>query len=111
MDKIESNMDEGKLVRIFIGESDMLLGIPLYEAIVKQAQELKMAGATVVRGIMGFGATSKIHSDKFLRLSEDLPIIVELVDAEEKINQLMPFLEENVKGGLITVEKINVIKR
>ena len=102
--------ETGVLIRIFIGESDSFHGAPLYEAIVKRARELNMAGATVVRGIMGFGATSRIHSSKILRLSEDLPIVIELVDSEEQINYLMPFLDEHVKEGLITMENIKVIK-
>jgi PII-like signaling protein len=102
--------ETGLLIRIFIGESDSYDGIPLYEAIVKHARKLNVAGATVIRGIMGFGATSRIHSSKMLRLSEDLPIIIELVDSEEKINALMPFLDEHVKEGLITMESVKVIK-
>ena len=102
--------ETGVLIRIFVGESDAYQGIPLYEAIIKRARELNMAGATVVRGIMGFGATSRIHTSKILMLSEDLPIVIELVDSEEKINHLMPFLDENVKEGLITMENVKVIK-
>jgi len=102
-------MNKSMLVRIYVGERDMCHGVPLYEAIVKQAHKLNLAGATVVRGIMGFGTTNKIHSSKILRLSEDLPIIVQLVDVEEKIDQLLPFLEEHVKGGLVTLENIKVI--
>ncbi len=102
--------ETGVLIRIFIGESDAFHGIPLYEAIVKHARELNVAGATVMRGIMGFGATSRIHSSKILRLSEDLPIVIELVDSEEKINRLTPFLDEHVKEGLITMENVKVIK-
>lgn len=102
--------ETGILLRIFIGESDAYDGVPLYEAIIKYARELNMAGATVIRGIMGFGATSRIHTSKILRLSEDLPIVIELVDSEEKINKLMPFLDEHVKEGLITMENIKVIK-
>ena len=102
--------ETGVLIRIFVGESDTYNGIPLYEAIIKRARKLNMAGATVVRGIMGFGATSRIHTSKILMLSEDLPIVIELVDSEEKINHLMPFLDENVKEGLITMENVKVIK-
>lgn len=102
--------ETGVLIRIFIGESDSFHRIPLYEAIVKHTRELNVAGATVIRGIMGFGATSRIHSSKILRLSEDLPIVIELVDSEEKINSLMPFLDEHVKEGLITMENVKVIK-
>ncbi len=106
---MKSNMNKSMLVRIYVGERDMCHGVPLYEAIVKQAHKLNLAGATVVRGIMGFGTTNKIHSSKILRLSEDLPIIVELVDAEEKIDQLLPFLKEHVKGGLVTLENVKII--
>ena len=102
--------ETGILLRIFIGESDVHKGKSLYEAIVLRARELHMAGATVVRGIMGFGASSRIHSTKLLTLSEDLPIVIEIVDTEDKINMLMPFLDEVVKEGLITREKVNVIK-
>ena len=102
--------ETGILIRIFIGESDTYKGIPLYEAIVRHARKINMAGATVIRGIMGFGATSRIHTSKILRLSGDLPIIIEMVDSEEKINKLTPFLDEHVKEGLITMESIKVIK-
>lgn len=101
---------DGQLLRIFIEESDSFKGRPLYEIIVKKARELHLAGATVTRGIMGFGADSKIHSTKVLRLSEDLPVIVEIADSEEKINEIMPFLDEHVKNGLITIENIRIIK-
>ncbi|MFC2102385.1 DUF190 domain-containing protein [Bacteroidota bacterium] len=102
--------EDGMLLRIFIGESDIWKGQSLYEAIVLRARELNLAGATVIRGIMGFGAESRIHTNKVLRLSEDMPVIVEIVDREEKINELLPFLDETVKEGLITLEKVRVIK-
>ena len=102
--------EEGFLLRIFIGESDQYQGRALFEQIVLKARELNLAGATVVRGMMGFGADSRLHTAKVLRLSEDLPIIIELVDTEEKLNSLMPFLDETVKEGLITLEKVKVIK-
>ncbi len=102
--------EEGKLLRIFVGESDTFHGKPLYEAIVLQARELNLAGATVVRGIMGYGANSRLHTAKILRLSEDMPVVIEIVDTEEKIKLLIPFLDENVKEGLITLEKVQVIK-
>jgi hypothetical protein len=102
--------ETGILLRIFIGESDSYKGRTLYEAIVSKARELHLAGATVIRGIMGFGASSRIHSAKLLTLSEDLPIIIEIVDAEDKIDQLMPFLDEVVTEGLITKERVNIIK-
>lgn len=102
--------EEGTLLRIFIGESDQISGKPLYEQIVLKARELGLAGATVTRGIMGFGADSRMHTAKILRLSEDLPVVVEIVDTEENLNKLMPFLDEHVQEGLITREKVKVIK-
>ncbi len=101
--------EKGVLLRIFIGELDRYEGRPLYEQIVLKARELNMAGATVIRGIMGFGACSRLHTSKFLRLSEDLPIIIEIVDTEENINKLLPYLDEAVEEGLITLEKVNII--
>ncbi len=102
--------EEGMLLRIFIGESDHYQGKALHEQVVLKAREMNLAGATVLRGIMGFGADSRMHTAKLLRLSEDLPIIVELVDTEENLNKLMPFLDETVTEGLITLEKVRVIK-
>ncbi len=102
--------EEGMLLRIFIGETDHYMGKALYEQIVIKARELNLAGATVVRGIMGFGADSRMHAAKLLRLSEDLPIVIELVDTEENLNKLLPFLDETVEEGLITLEKVRVIK-
>ncbi len=102
--------EEGMLLRVFIGEQDKLNGKPLYEQIVMRARELNMAGATVLQGILGFGADSRIHSAKILRLSEDLPIVVEIVDTEEKINSILPFLDETVHEGMITLEKVKVLK-
>ena len=102
--------EEGMLLRIFIGESDHYKGKALYEAIVLKARELNLAGATVVRGLMGFGADSRMHTAKLLRLSEDLPVVIELVDTEENLNKLLPFLDEVVEEGLITLEKVRVIK-
>jgi PII-like signaling protein len=102
--------EEGMLLRIFIGESDNYSGKALYEQIVLKARELNLAGATVLRGIMGFGADSRMHTAKLLRLSEDLPVVVELVDTEENLNKLLPFLDEVVTEGLITLEKVRVIK-
>jgi hypothetical protein len=102
--------EEGKLLRIFIGEGDTYHGKPLFEAIVLKARELNLAGATVTRGMMGYGANSRLHTSKILRLSEDLPIIIEIVDTEEKIKLLLPFLDEQVIEGLITMEKVQVIK-
>lgn len=102
--------EEGTLLRIFFGESDKHNRKPLYEAIVIKARELGLAGATVSRGIMGFGADSRMHSAKILRLSGDLPVVVEIVDTEENIGKLLPFLDEAVQEGLITLEKVKVIK-
>lgn len=104
---------ESILLRIFVGESDKFKGKPVYEEIVLKARELGIAGATVLRGIMGYGATSRyIHSAKILEISTDLPIVIEIVDSEEKIKMLLPYLDEIVegKGGLITMEKVNVIR-
>ncbi len=102
--------EEGMLLRIFIGESDNHEGKALYEWIVLKAREMNLAGATVTRGIMGFGADSRMHTAKLLRLSEDLPVVIELVDTEENLNKLLPFLDEVVEEGLITLEKVRVIK-
>ena len=102
--------EQGKLLRIFIGETDTCKGKTLYESIVLKARELNLAGATVFRGIMGYGAASRIHSMKLLRLSEDLPVMIEIVDSEDNINKMLPFLAETVKEGLITMENVNVIK-
>ena len=100
---------DGKLLRIFIGEADKYNGKPLYEEIVLLAKKSKLAGATAIKGFMGFGCKSHMHTANLLRLSEDLPIIVEIVDSEEKINQFIPQLDVMVKEGLITLEKANVI--
>ncbi len=100
---------DGKLLRIFVGEQDRWDGQPLYEAIVLLAKKEGMAGATAIKGFMGFGCKSHMHTTKLLRLSEDLPIIIEIVDSEEKINKFLPRLDEMVKEGLITLEKANVI--
>jgi hypothetical protein len=100
---------EGKLLRIFIGEQDKWHGKPLYEEIVLRAKKEGMAGATVIKGCMGFGCKSHMHTAKILRLSEDLPIVIEMVDSEEKINKFLPDLDEMVKEGMITLEKATVI--
>jgi hypothetical protein len=102
--------ENGKLLRIFIGESDRWHHQPLYEAIVLKARELGMAGATVLRGPMGFGANSRVHTAKILRLSMDLPIVIEIVDSEEKINLFLPHLDEMVTEGLVTLEDVRVLK-
>jgi hypothetical protein len=100
---------EATLLRVFIGESDRWQHKPLYEAIVLKARELHLAGATVVRGSMGFGKSSRLHTAKILRLSMDLPVIVEIVDSEEKIQGFLPVLDEMIKGGLVTMEQVRVI--
>ena len=101
---------DGCLLRVFIGEGDKWHGQPLYEAIVLKARELHLAGATVLRGPMGFGAHSRLHTAKVLRLSEDLPMVIEIVDSREKIDELLPHIDEMVKEGLVTLEKVQVIK-
>ena len=100
----------GKLLRIFIGESDRWKHQPLYEAIVLKARELGLAGATVLRGPMGFGAKSHLHTSKILRLSMDLPIVIEIVDSEENINKILPVLDEMVQDGLVTLQDVRVLK-
>ncbi|MGA2500424.1 MAG: DUF190 domain-containing protein [Tepidisphaeraceae bacterium] len=102
--------EKGCLLRIFIGESDRWHGKPLYEAIVLKAREMHLAGATVLRGPMGFGASSRIHTAKILRLSEDLPMVIELVDSREKIDTLLPHVNEMVTQGLVTIEDVTVFK-
>jgi len=97
------------LLRIFIGESDRWHHQPLYEAIVLKAREMHLAGATVLRGPMGFGKSSRLHTVKILRLSMDLPMVIEIVDTEEKIQTFLPVLDEMMKGGLVTLEKARVI--
>jgi hypothetical protein len=100
---------EAELLRIFIGEADKFEGKPLYEVIANLARQKGMAGATVIRGLMGFGAHSSMHTAKILRLSEDLPIIIEIVDEPEKIEALLPELDKMITEGLVTLEKIRVI--
>jgi len=102
--------EQAVLLRVFIGESDMKNGKPLYEQIVLKARELNLAGATVLRGILGFGADSRLHSAKLLELSEDLPVVIEVVDTKENIDRLMSFIDENVTEGLVTLEDIQIIK-
>jgi len=110
--KLEGN---GKLLRIFLGESEELAHAPLYEVIVKKAKEFGMAGSTVLRGVQGFGAVSRvIHTAKILRLSEDLPIVIEIVDTEEKIERFRKLIDELFEttgcGGMITIENVEIIK-
>ncbi len=102
--------ETGQLLRIFIGESDEHNGEPLYRAIVLKARELGLAGSTVLRGAMGFGANSKMHTTRLLELSTDLPILIEIVDTAEKISSLLPFLDEVVTEGLITIESVLVFR-
>jgi hypothetical protein len=106
---IMKTSEEGQLLRAFIGESDTWHGEPLYRAIVMKARELGLAGATVLHGTMGFGAHSRVHTSKLLDLSTDLPIVVEIVDSAEKIAAILPFLDETVGEGMITVESVRVL--
>ncbi|MHC4989359.1 MAG: DUF190 domain-containing protein [Planctomycetota bacterium] len=100
----------GCLLRVFVGESDTWHGRPLYEAIVTKARELHLAGATVLRGSMGYGAHSRLHTAKILRLSDDLPIVIEIVDERERIDLLLPHLDEMVTEGMVTLEQVEVHK-
>jgi PII-like signaling protein len=101
---------EAVLLRIFIGEDDKADGKPLYEAIVLKARERHLAGATVLRGPMGFGHSSRLHTTKILRLSQDLPLVIEIVDSPEKIEAFLPVLERIVGSGLVTLEKVRVLQ-
>ncbi len=105
---------EGKLLRIFLGEADRVDGRPLYEVLVRSAKEKGLAGATVLRGVEGYGARSRIHTAKILRLSEDLPVVVEIVDTEERIREFLPLVDDlfqrSGSGGMITLEKADVIR-
>lgn len=107
MPKIAS---QAKRLRIYIGESDRYQGRSLYQAIVEKAKSLDIAGATVFRGLMGYGANRRIHSAKILDLSSDLPLLVEIIDSQEYIEKLLPYLEEMVQKGMVTIEDIEVIK-
>ena len=101
--------EEALLLRIFIGEDDRQKHLPLYEAIVLKARELHLAGATVFRGLLGFGRSSRMHSAKILRLLTDLPMVIEIVDTQEKIDVFLPHLEQMMGGGLVTLERAQVI--
>jgi len=101
---------EGCLLRVFIGESDRHEGMPLYEWLVRRARERGLAGATVLRGLEGFGAKSRLHTAKILRLSSDLPIVVEIVDTEAAIHEFLPVLDAMVTEGLITLETVQVLR-
>ena len=102
--------EDAVLLRVFIGESDRYQHRPLYEAIVLKARQLNLAGATVLRGPMGFGKSSHLHTAKILRLSMDLPIVIEIVDSEDKVNAFLPVLDEMMGGGLVTLERAKVIR-
>jgi PII-like signaling protein len=101
---------EAHLLRIFLGEDDRYQGKPLYEAIVLKAREMHLAGATVLRGPMGFGHSSRLHTAKVLRLSEDLPIVIEIVDSEEKVRAFIDATEEMMGSGLVTLERVTVLQ-
>ena len=98
------------LLRIFIGESDRFEHKPLYEAIVLKAREMHLAGATVLRGPMGFGKSSRMHTAKILRLSMDLPMVIEIVDSREKVEEFLPYLDEMITDGLVTLEPVSVLQ-
>ena len=98
------------LLRIFIGENDRFEHAPLYEAIVLKAREMHLGGATVLRGPMGFGHSSRLHTTRILRLSEDLPFVIEIVDSEQKINEFLPVLDTMMGSGLVTLEKVKVLQ-
>ena len=100
----------GLLLRVFVGEADRHGGHPLYEALVLKAREMGMAGATVVRGMQGFGAHSRLHSAKVLRLSEDLPMVIEIVDREDRIREFVPVCDAMVRDGLVTLEPIEIVR-
>lgn len=106
MTKLEG---EGKLLRLFIGESDRWQGKPLYQAIVERVRAEGLAGATVLRGIEGFGADSHLHTSRILRLSEDLPVVIEIVDTPERIDRVVPILDEMVTEGMLTLESVQVV--
>ena len=101
---------DGVLLRIFIGEADKYDGKPLYKQLVLKAKEQQLAGATVLRGMMGFGANSRVKTTSILRLSDGMPLVIELVDLEEKINAFLPTLDEMMDDGLVTMEKVKVVK-
>lgn len=102
--------EEGCLLRIFVGESDWWQSKPVYEAIVLKARELHVAGATVFRGSLGYGATSRVHTVKILQLSEDLPVVVEVIDRKEKIDELLPHIDQMLTGGFVTLENVQILK-
>ena len=101
--------EDAMLLRIFIGEDDRHGGAPLHEAIVLKAREMHLAGATVLRGPLGYGHSSRLHTAKILRLSDDLPVVIEIVDSEERIESFLPVLDTMMEGGLVTLEKVRVL--
>jgi len=100
---------EGKLLRLFIGEPDTWHGKPLYQAIVETVREEGLAGATVIRGIEGFGADSRLHTSRIVRLSEDLPVVIDIVDTPERIDRVVPILDEMVGEGMLTLERVQIV--
>jgi PII-like signaling protein len=107
---IMRSSEDGQMLRVFIGESDLWQGEPLSRAIIHKAKELGLAGATVLHGCMGFGANSRVHSAKLLDISTDLPVVIEIVDSADKIQSLLPFLDEVVQEGLVTIEAVRMLK-
>jgi hypothetical protein len=110
MERLMRSQEMAVLLRIYIGEDDKFDHHPLYEAIVLKAREQGLAGATVLRGPMGFGHSSRVHTAKILRLSEDLPIVVEIIDSEENIKAFLPSLDGMVKGGLVSLEEVRIVR-
>jgi PII-like signaling protein len=110
MERLMRSQEMAVLLRIYIGEDDRFEHHPLYEAIVLKAREQGLAGATVLRGPMGFGHSSRVHTAKILRLSEDLPIVVEIIDSEENIKAFLPLLDGMVKGGLVSLEEVRILR-
>jgi PII-like signaling protein len=108
------NLTKAKLLRIFLGDSDKIGGLPVYEKIIRDARKMNLSGATAFKGFMGFGRNSKIHTSKILAISDDLPVVVEIVDSIEKIEEFLPFLEKIFEeadcGGLITIEEATILK-
>jgi hypothetical protein len=108
------NLDDGRLLRIFIGEADRLHGRPLYEAILVAAREMGLAGGTVLRGIAGYGASSVVHTSRLLRMSEDLPVVIEIIESAERVDRLVARVEEMLDearcGAMITLEKAEVLR-
>ncbi|MDZ7722676.1 MAG: DUF190 domain-containing protein [candidate division KSB1 bacterium] len=101
--------EKGQLLRIYIAESDHYEGKPLFEWIVNKAREMHIAGATVLRGQLGYGRTSVVHNAKILRLSEDLPLVIEMIDVPDKIDAFLPIIQDALKGGLVTVENVSIL--